>query len=425
MTIALLCTILIAYLIGAVPFGYLVARARGVDIFAQGSGNIGATNVGRVLGRRFGILVFLLDFAKGAVPVAIARQVARATPQAAEDLLPVAAGLAAFLGHLFPIYLRFRGGKGVATGAGVVVVLVPLPALAALLTWVAVVCATRMVSLASLAAVTALCVFRLILSSAPFGAQDVIITVFCLVAAGLVFARHRANLGRLLHGTENRLKESPSMLLLTKLVHVLSLGLWFGSGIFFSFVVGLLLFRTFGSLTEEPQLARPLWLPAPPELEKNRPSDSFPEPLRKEQGSRIAGAAVGPMFPWYFGLQAVCGVLAVATALAWCSSASYPGAVHKVRVVVLGLALIGVGVGWWLEREVEKRRETRTAADQARADFGRWHGFSLMVNLLTVLLVTVGMALAAALPAASADGSAGVLRSAPAATAESQAHQTV
>src|SRR5438876_3341501 len=118
-------TILGAYLIGAIPFGYLVARWRGVNIFKAGSGNIGATNVGRVLGRRFGILVFLLDFAKGAVPTAIALGLGRIVSDSNPWLvtgLPVLAGLSAFVGHVFPVYLRFQGGKGVATGAGVVAV---------------------------------------------------------------------------------------------------------------------------------------------------------------------------------------------------------------------------------------------------------------------------------------------------------------
>src|SRR5438128_6333454 len=106
MIIAVL-TILGAYLIGAIPFGYLVARARGVDIFAAGSGNIGATNVGRVLGRRFGLLVFLLDFSKGALPVAAATLISQASDSGLPpDGLRVGAGLAAFLGHLFPVYLR-------------------------------------------------------------------------------------------------------------------------------------------------------------------------------------------------------------------------------------------------------------------------------------------------------------------------------
>src|SRR4051812_44987549 len=135
-----------SYLLGAVPFGYLVARWRGVDILHAGSGNIGATNVGRVLGRGYGVLVFLLDFAKGALPVLAAAALApRHDPAWAPQLFEVAAGLAAFLGHLFPVYLGFRGGKGVATGAGVVLVLTPVPALAALLAWAALFTSTRYV----------------------------------------------------------------------------------------------------------------------------------------------------------------------------------------------------------------------------------------------------------------------------------------
>src|SRR5712692_9816770 len=111
--VAIVLTVLLAYLVGRVPFGFLVARWRGVDILRQGSGNIGATNVGRVLGRRFGILVFVLDFAKGAVPVALAvwvQQWFRDEFKVNLDLLykglGVWTGLAAFLGHLFPIYIR-------------------------------------------------------------------------------------------------------------------------------------------------------------------------------------------------------------------------------------------------------------------------------------------------------------------------------
>lgn len=196
----------LSYLIGSVPFGYLVARWRGVDIFKAGSGNIGATNVGRVLGRKFGVLVFVLDFLKGAIPTLIATFV---LPQQ-RDVAGVTAGLSAFLGHLFPIYLRFRGGKGVATGAGVVCVLVPLPAVAALLTWAVVVAVTRIVSLASLVAALALCVAYLLLTAAPFEEKQLVLTVFCLIATVLVFVKHRSNIGRLLAGTEPRLGKSSS-----------------------------------------------------------------------------------------------------------------------------------------------------------------------------------------------------------------------
>src|SRR5262245_36135830 len=164
--LVLVVTCLVAYLIGSIPFGYLVARSRGVDIFHAGSGNIGATNVGRILGRKFGILVFILDVAKGALPVLAARLVtAHAGSALLEDLpagtLEVLAGLAAFLGHLFPIYLRFRGGKGVATGAGVVLMLVPEAMAVALAMWVVVVLAFRYVSLASVCAALMLVVAQL------------------------------------------------------------------------------------------------------------------------------------------------------------------------------------------------------------------------------------------------------------------------
>src|SRR6516165_8360942 len=184
-----------SYLLGAVPFGYLMARWRGVDILRHGSGNIGATNVGRVLGRRFGILVFVLDFAKGALPVGLAAWLARSVAlDLPKQSLEVTAGLAAFLGHLFPVYLNFKGGKGVATGAGVVVVLMPIPAMAALVTWVAVVFLTRYVSMASLAAALALVVMQLTVVSQPFGHEHATLSAFSIVAAVMVFIRHRENI---------------------------------------------------------------------------------------------------------------------------------------------------------------------------------------------------------------------------------------
>src|SRR5215472_15533451 len=166
---ALILAALLGYLVGAVPFGYLVGRWRGVDIFQEGSGNIGATNVGRVLGRRFGILVFVLDFLKGALPTLAAAAISRLLSlDLPPDALAVTAGVSAFLGHLLPVYLSFRGGKGVATGAGIVAVLLPLLALAAVLTWLVIVSASRYVSLASLAAAAVLCVLRLVLTPSPF-----------------------------------------------------------------------------------------------------------------------------------------------------------------------------------------------------------------------------------------------------------------
>jgi acyl phosphate:glycerol-3-phosphate acyltransferase len=415
--LSLVLTSVLSYLIGAIPFGYLVGCWRGVDIMKQGSGNIGATNVGRVLGRPFGVLVFLLDFAKGGGPALAAKWFASAHPlELPPDSLPVSAAVAAFLGHLYPIYLRFHGGKGVATAAGAVSVLLPVPTLAALLTWIVVVLAGRYVSLASLAAAAVLCAFRLLLTPQPWNAEHNILTLFCLIAAGLIFLRHRANIGRLLHGNENRLKETPTMLHFCKILHVLALGLWFGTVIFFSFVVGLNLFETFERVAAEPPAERPIWFPMWNADDGSPPVPTLPEPLRKEQGTRAAGVAITPLFHWYFGIQGMCALLATATALAWRRMGT--GRIHRLRAGVLLAALITVGLGWWLERVVDDLRGPRNstfdtmvrhspprdedvrAAVEARQTFARWHLYSLGLNMVTVLLVTIAMAQAAYLPLA-------------------------
>jgi glycerol-3-phosphate acyltransferase PlsY len=407
-------TFLGAYLMGAIPFGYLVARYRGVDILRAGSGNIGATNIGRVLGWRCGILVFVLDFAKGAVPTAVAGtlaswpalDVARLPP----EILPVAAGLAAFVGHLFPVYLRFRGGKGVATGAGVIAVLLPGPALVALLSWVVVVCIGRYVSLASIAAVVALCATRL-LTPGPFATRNLTGTVFCLVAAALVVLRHRTNVARLLQGNENRLRNGGTMLTVTKIVHLLALGVWLGSVVFFTFGVGLPLFHAYQSLGTDVE-HRPAWFPLARDFSRTDARIDGPT----EQGTRAAGFAVGQLFGSYYLLQLVCAVFVVATALSW--SASVPARVHAIRVLVVVVALITVVAGWTLERYVAGLQVVRNQAvdavlqnttggrraatiqfmGAAKVHFGIWHGVSLLVNLLTLGLVGAAMALASALP---------------------------
>jgi glycerol-3-phosphate acyltransferase PlsY len=403
-----------AYLAGGIPFGYLIARARGVDILAQGSGNIGATNVGRVLGRRFGILVFLLDFAKGALPAAVGRELGGLAEPAwgtvGPELLGVSAGLCAFLGHVFPVYLGFRGGKGVATGAGVVAVLLPGPFLGGLVVWLAVLCAGSYVSLASVAAAAGLVALRLTLAAEPFAPENVPGTVFCFLAAGLVFLRHRANLIRLLHGNENRLRDTPAMRTAVRILHLLSLGLWFGTAVFFTFFVGPVLFSRFEALGEDVR-DRPAWLPTTRNFEKRDSQLDGP----REQGTRVAGAAVTPLFPWYFGIQAACGLLAVGTAFGlgrWRAVR-----VHRLRIGVLLAALVTLLIGWLLELKVDALRaprheavdaflrsspetapRTKAAAVETRREFGLWHGLSLLLNLGTLLLATTALVLAARLP---------------------------
>ena len=195
-----------AYLVGAIPFGWIIARARGVDILRVGSGNIGATNVARMVGMGWGVLVFLLDFAKGAVPVLLVGQL---DPPTDIEMPPhgveVMAGVAAFLGHLFPIYLGFRGGKGVATGAGVAVALVPIITLIALATWGLTLALTRYVSIASIFAGALVFVLRVAFTPRPWGYEEVVITFFCLFGSTLVALRHATNIRRLFAGIEPRI----------------------------------------------------------------------------------------------------------------------------------------------------------------------------------------------------------------------------
>ncbi|GIW72465.1 MAG: glycerol-3-phosphate acyltransferase [Planctomycetota bacterium] len=193
-------SVLGGYLLGSVPFGLLLGRWRGVDPRAHGSGNIGATNVLRLLGPGWGAACLLLDAGKGAAAVALARELAVRQP----ELLAVLAGMAAVLGHVFPVWLRGRGGKGVATTAGALLALQPVALLAALAAFAAVVALTRYVSLGSIAAALVLPFAHLLSASAPFG-EGLPLTCAVFALSALVLVRHRANLARLRAGTEHRL----------------------------------------------------------------------------------------------------------------------------------------------------------------------------------------------------------------------------
>ena len=133
-----------AYLVGSIPFSYIVARRRGVDVRTVGSGNVGATNVMRSVGRGAGLAAFALDFLKGAAATLVAMSIER------DGALPALAAATAVLGHMYPVWLRFRGGKGVATGAGAFLPIAPVPTIAALVAFGLALAATRYVSVGSL-----------------------------------------------------------------------------------------------------------------------------------------------------------------------------------------------------------------------------------------------------------------------------------
>lgn len=216
MQVTWLMSVLGAYLCGAIPFGLLLGWLRGVDIRQHGSGNIGATNCGRVLGRKWGIICVLLDALKGAVPVLIAGWVleylGRVDLSATDAWRWLSVALAAVLGHMFPMWLKFRGGKGVATGLGVILALYPgmtIPAVGAAATWVITALVSRYVSLASVAAAGMLPVFvilrTVILVDGDAGAKWRASLPFLVVGGAmgaLVIYRHRGNIGRLIRGTE-------------------------------------------------------------------------------------------------------------------------------------------------------------------------------------------------------------------------------
>jgi acyl phosphate:glycerol-3-phosphate acyltransferase len=190
----------IAYLLGSIPFGFLIVKARGADIRKTGSGNIGAANVARNAGAVAGVLTLLLDGAKGYLAVEIA---AHGTGENMRWMM--VAAVAAVLGHMFPIWLRFKGGKGVATGLGVFLP-VSAPAVgAAVVLWLIVVAFWRYSSLGSIVAAVALPVFVHLLY-APRHAPPPSVTVGTILISVLVLIKHRSNIERLIAGTETRLK---------------------------------------------------------------------------------------------------------------------------------------------------------------------------------------------------------------------------
>jgi glycerol-3-phosphate acyltransferase PlsY len=201
---------IVSYLLGSIPFGYLLVRiARGTDVRKSGSGNIGATNVARAGGAKLGILTLFLDAVKGYIAVFLAERLAK---QVFSNLDPqqrpyILAGMSlavlfAMVGHIFPVWLRFRGGKGVATGLGCFLALAPKAVLVVMAIFTAIVVVSRYVSLGSIVASAAFPLFAYLLYRQDASPVMVAATV---VASALIILKHRTNIERLIGGTENRL----------------------------------------------------------------------------------------------------------------------------------------------------------------------------------------------------------------------------
>lgn len=206
MLLPAICLIAFAYFCGALPFGYWAGRMKGIDIRQHGSKNIGATNVIRVLGKKVGIPVFLLDMLKGALPTMLAEWWMKSrcgADASTASLVAVCCAAAAVLGHTFTFWLGFKGGKGVATTAGSLLGLAPLALVIGLVAWGITFYSSRYVALASIVAAVVLPVSMAALMTVQ-GTWNYVLLGFGIVMGVLVIVRHRTNIARMIAGTENR-----------------------------------------------------------------------------------------------------------------------------------------------------------------------------------------------------------------------------
>jgi len=191
--------LVLSYIVGSVPTGYVIGKLRGIDIREHGSGNIGATNTLRVLGKPAGITALVLDVAKGFVAVTVLAAIAASGRSSfSEPMMKVLLGIAAIAGHNWTVFLKFKGGKGVATSAGVFLGIACVPVLIAAAVFAVIVLGTRIVSVGSMSAALVLPIAMVALHA------EREFVAFGIVAAALVLVRHRSNIKRLLKGEENR-----------------------------------------------------------------------------------------------------------------------------------------------------------------------------------------------------------------------------
>ena len=195
--------LLISYLIGSIPFAYLIVRVLGKkDVREYGSGNVGATNAARIMGLKGGLLVLVFDIFKGYFAVLLSQYLYNSDMAVSLELLTIMAGIAVIAGHNWSVFLKFSGGKGVATGLGVILRVIPLAAFSFMVIWLALVLLTRYVSLGSLVGAVSFPIIAFIYYSELY-------FVFSLIIAGFIFYRHKGNIKRLFKGEERKMKWPP------------------------------------------------------------------------------------------------------------------------------------------------------------------------------------------------------------------------
>ncbi|HBM14982.1 MAG TPA: acyl-phosphate glycerol 3-phosphate acyltransferase [Lentisphaeria bacterium] len=206
----MLAIFFIAYFFGAIPWGFIIGKANKIDIREHGSKNIGSTNVTRVVGSKWGKLCFLLDFLKGFLPsfltiFILPKYIVLSSSSA--DICIILAVVGSFMGHIFPIYLKFKGGKGVATGAGALLALSPLAVLIGLIFWVLIFKISRYVSLASILAAVIVSIATTVLSQTGVYPISATLQIFVALVSLIAIIKHKSNIIRLLNGTENRFEK--------------------------------------------------------------------------------------------------------------------------------------------------------------------------------------------------------------------------
>jgi acyl phosphate:glycerol-3-phosphate acyltransferase len=207
-----------------------------------------------------------------------------------------------------------------------------------------------------------------------------------------VIFRHRANVRRIMNGTESRLEDKPMLGTLGRGVHVVSLGLWFGGAVMFNFIVApALFFDVFPAVVRDAPSDRTAYLAI---------AANTTDEQKTQLATALAGSAVAPIFPKFFALQAACGAFALLSAIGWYRC---PGRVHRWRLILIGLGVVCVAIGWPVSLKVSALRIERFApdadvADAARAAFAEWHFVSLGLSLVTAVLAGIALALAARMP---------------------------